>query len=60
VEIEEVRKAGGVAVAVASDEEKREGVNAWKRDRLMRAGADIVIPEYRQSEKLLRYLFAEE
>jgi phosphoglycolate phosphatase-like HAD superfamily hydrolase len=59
VEIEEVRKAGGVAVAVASDEEKRRGINTWKRDRLVRAGADIVIPEYRRSESLLRYLFAE-
>lgn len=60
VEIEEVRKAGGVAVAVASDEEKRQGVNAWKRDRLMRAGADIVVPEYRRGMRLLRYLFGEE
>jgi phosphoglycolate phosphatase-like HAD superfamily hydrolase len=60
VEIEEVKQAGGVAVAVASDEAKRAGVNAWKRDRLVRAGADVVIPEYRQGTKLLRYLFAEE
>ncbi len=59
VEIEEVRKAGGVAVAVASDEEKRRGVNAWKRDRLVRAGADVVIPEYREAGRLLRWLFAE-
>jgi phosphoglycolate phosphatase-like HAD superfamily hydrolase len=59
VEIEEIRKAGGVAVAVASDEQKRQGVNAWKRDRLVRAGADIVIPEYRRGESLLRYLFGE-
>jgi phosphoglycolate phosphatase-like HAD superfamily hydrolase len=60
VEIEEVRGAGGVAVAVASDEVKRRGINAWKRERLVRAGADIVIPEYRQHERLLRWLFAEE
>jgi phosphoglycolate phosphatase len=60
VEIEEVKQAGGVAVAVASDEAKRAGVNAWKRDRLVRAGADLVIPEYRQGVKLLRYLFADE
>jgi phosphoglycolate phosphatase-like HAD superfamily hydrolase len=59
VEIEEVRKAGGVAVAVASDEEARRGVNAWKRDRLVRAGADVVIPEYRDAGRLLRWLFAE-
>jgi phosphoglycolate phosphatase len=60
VEIEEVKAAGGVAVAVASDEAARRGVNAWKRNRLVRAGADVVIPEYRQHERLLRYLFAEE
>jgi phosphoglycolate phosphatase len=60
VEIEEVKGAGGVAVAVASDEATRRGVNAWKRDRLVRAGADIVIPEYRRAGRLLRYLFAEE
>jgi phosphoglycolate phosphatase len=59
VEIEEVKGAGGVAVAVASDEVKRCGVNAWKRDRLVKAGADVVIPEYRQAERLLRFLFAE-
>jgi phosphoglycolate phosphatase-like HAD superfamily hydrolase len=60
VEIEEVKGAGGVAVAVASDEAARRGVNAWKRERLVRAGADVVIPEYRQAARLLRYLFAEE
>jgi phosphoglycolate phosphatase-like HAD superfamily hydrolase len=60
VEIEEVKGVGGVAVAVASDETARRGVNAWKRDRLVRAGADVVIPEYRDHERLLRYLFAEE
>ena len=60
VEIEEVKRAGGVAVAVASDEVARRGVNAWKRDRLVRAGADVVIPEYRQHERLLRFLFRED
>lgn len=60
VEIEEVKRVGGVAVAVASDEVKRQGINAWKRDRLVRAGADLVIPDYRRSEKLLRFLFAED
>jgi phosphoglycolate phosphatase-like HAD superfamily hydrolase len=59
VEIEEVRRAGGVAVAVASDEVKRRGVNAWKRDRLVRAGADVVIAEYRKGERLLGWLFGE-
>jgi beta-phosphoglucomutase-like phosphatase (HAD superfamily) len=57
VEIEEIKRAGGVAVAVASDEVNRRGINAWKRNRLIEAGADIVIPEYRQQEKLLQFLF---
>ena len=46
-------------MAVASDEVKRRGVNAWKRDRLVQAGADMVIPEYRRQERLLEWLFAE-
>jgi phosphoglycolate phosphatase-like HAD superfamily hydrolase len=60
VEIEEVKKVGGVAVAVASDEVKRQGVNEWKRQRLLRAGADIVIPDYRRQNNLMGYLLAEE
>ena len=59
VEIEEVKGVGGVAVAVASDEVERRGVNAWKRARLVQAGADVVIPEYRRHEKLLGWLFDE-
>jgi len=57
VEIEEIKRVGGVAVAVASDEVNRRGVNAWKRERLVKAGADIVIPEYRRQERLLAWLF---
>jgi phosphoglycolate phosphatase len=59
VEIEEIKRVGGVAVAVASDEVNRRGVNAWKRDRLVRAGADVVIPEYRRHGRLLAWLFGE-
>jgi len=59
VEIEEIKRVGGVAVAVASDEVQRGGVNEWKRQRLIQAGADLVIPEYRGRERLLRYLFDE-
>jgi phosphoglycolate phosphatase len=58
VEIEEVKRVGGLAVAVATEEARRCGVDAWKRRRLIEAGADVVIPEYRQHEKLLEWLFA--
>lgn len=57
VEIEEVKRVGGVAVAVASDEANRRGIHAWKRDRLVRAGADLVIGDYRQTDELMRFLF---
>jgi phosphoglycolate phosphatase len=56
VEIEGVKRVGGVAIAVASDEAARRGVNVWKRNRLVQAGADIVIPEYRKHERLLAWL----
>jgi hypothetical protein len=59
VEIEEVKRVGGVAVAVASDEVRRQGINGWKRERLIRAGADVVIGEYRCQEDLLGWLFDE-
>jgi phosphoglycolate phosphatase len=58
VEIEGVKRAGGVAVAVASDEVARRGINTWKRNRLVQAGADIVIPDFSCHERLLEYLFA--
>jgi len=56
VEIEETRRVGGVAIGVASEEETRSGVNAWKRQRLLRAGADIIIGDYRCQDELLGVL----
>src|SRR5205085_11825900 len=56
VEIEEIKAVGGTAVAVASDEVRREGINEWKRQRLMRAGADLVIGDYRDSAALVAFL----
>lgn len=58
VEIENVKAAGGVAVAVASDEAGRSGKpDAWKRDRLIGVGADLVVPDFREKDALLGYLF---
>ena len=56
VEIEEVKKVGGVAVGVASDEVRRQGIDAWKRRRLIEAGADIIVPDYRHSAVWLPWL----
>ena len=58
VEIQNVKEAGGTAVAVASDEAGRSGrPDPWKRDRLIGAGADLVIPDYRHCDALLDYLW---
>ena len=56
VEIEEVKKVGGVAIGVASNEVERRGINSWKRERLIRAGADIIIGDYTSSDALLTLL----
>jgi len=53
VEIEELKKVGGLAIGVASNEETRTGVNDWKRNRLIRAGADIIIGDYLCRPELL-------
>jgi phosphoglycolate phosphatase len=58
VEIRNIKTAGGVAVAVASDEAGRSGrPDPWKRERLIGVGADIVIPDFMEGHALLDYLF---
>ena len=59
VEIENIREVGGYAVGVASNEAARKGIDAWKRERLIRAGADAIIPDYREIDTLESRLFAE-
>ena len=56
VEIRETRKAGGRTVGIASDELKRFGLNEKKRTRLIKAGADIIIPDYTQLGRVLELL----
>lgn len=59
VEIEDAKSVGGIAVGVASNEDTRVGINEWKRARLIQAGADIIIPDFREHIALLAYLFVE-
>jgi phosphoglycolate phosphatase-like HAD superfamily hydrolase len=56
VEIRETRKHGGITVGIASNEQKRFGLNEKKRSRLIKAGADIIVPDFTQSQKLLGLL----
>jgi len=61
VEIQNVKAVGGTAVAVASDEAGRSGEpDPWKRDRLIGVGADLVIPDYREADRLVAYLWGED
>ncbi len=56
VEIREARKRGGATVGIASDEVKRHSLNEKKRLRLIKAGADVVVPDFSQLPELLRLL----
>lgn len=58
VEIDNIKGAGGTAIAVASDEAGRSGKpDLWKRDRLIGVGADVVIPDFRDFRALCDYLW---
>jgi phosphoglycolate phosphatase-like HAD superfamily hydrolase len=59
VEIEETKTVGGIAVGVASNEATRHGVDEWKRNRLVQAGADIIVPDFREQQILINHLFGE-
>jgi phosphoglycolate phosphatase len=58
VEIDNIKGAGGTAIAVASDEAGRSGKpDPWKRDRLIGVGADLVIPDFREFRAVCDYLW---
>ena len=58
VEIQNTKEVGGMAVAVASDEANNGSgrMDEWKRNRLLGVGADVVIPDYRDAEALLKHI----
>ena len=58
VEIENVKSCGGIAVGVATDEANPGGApDPWKRTRLSAAGADLLVPDFRDWRVLSRCLF---
>ena len=61
VEIENTKEAGGLAVAVASDEANNGSgrMDEWKRERLSGVGADVVIPDFRDAAPLLELILGQ-
>jgi len=62
VEIALTKQSGGVAVGVASDEDHNGSgkLDPFKVQELSKAGADLLIADYRDPELLLRKLLADQ
>ncbi|MCE1252886.1 MAG: HAD family hydrolase [Anaerolineae bacterium] len=60
VEIEDSKSVGGLAIGLATNESERCGIDEWKRSRLIAAGADLIIPDFRCAKVLENYLLGEE
>ncbi|MBI5093865.1 MAG: HAD hydrolase-like protein [Candidatus Hydrogenedentes bacterium] len=57
VEIRNAKSSGCIALGVASNEKTGHGWDEEKRTRLIKAGADIMIADFGEAEKLIAYLF---
>lgn len=56
VEIEEVKNAGGTAIGIATCEPECMEIDAWKQQRLSKAGADCIVPNFLSLPELLSML----
>jgi phosphoglycolate phosphatase-like HAD superfamily hydrolase len=60
VEIKNTKSVNGIAIGLATNEAERQGVDEWKRERLISSGADIIMPDFQQYQILIEYLWEEE
>ncbi len=60
VEISFTKAVGGLAIGVASDEDHNGSheIDRAKRDQLIAAGADLIIPDYAEADTLLATVFS--
>lgn len=56
VEIALGKAAGARTIGLASDEDKRCGINPVKRQRLIKAGADVITGDFSEIDQILRFL----
>ena len=59
VEITNARQVGGAGIGIASREDGIGGWDPWKRQRLVAAGAHMLVPDWRESARLLSFLCGE-
>jgi phosphoglycolate phosphatase-like HAD superfamily hydrolase len=59
VEIRCARQAGAVALGLAADEDTRQTLSARKRERLLAAGADLIIHNFIHSQELCALVCAD-
>jgi phosphoglycolate phosphatase-like HAD superfamily hydrolase len=56
VEIREAARRGALTLGVAADEDRRQGLDPRKRRRLIDAGADLIVTDFRHDEALIAWL----
>lgn len=56
VEIRHARERGAVALGLAADEDRRQGLSPRKRQRLLDAGADLIITDFLHHQRLAQLL----
>ena len=56
VEIGLVAGIGGYTIGAATDEIRRKGINLRKRNRLLEAGADMIIPDFYDAGALIDFI----
>lgn len=57
VELECARQYGGISIGVYTDEGNHYNMNKRKRERLIQAGAHLVMPDFAHFHDLIQYLF---
>lgn len=56
VEIQLGKQHGALALGIASDEDAREGINPQKQARLEKAGADVIVGDFQETDKLVKMI----
>jgi phosphoglycolate phosphatase-like HAD superfamily hydrolase len=60
VETLEVKRAGGTALGVAHNHDRPRQASGWRREQLVRAGADAIVTDYQEADALVKWLCDEE